>query len=292
MIESHRHLCWIGGSPGAGKSSITRLLARQYGTWGYYCDWHQLGHEVLRTSRIAEFPALAAWNRKSLDDRWVHTPPEQMAREVLAVWEERFPLVVADLDKVPAGTCVVEGAGCLPNQVLSLTADPQNAVWLVSTPDFVRRVRVERYKQGESLALQTSDPPRALNNIIERDIILSAVVQTEAARLGGVVVPVDGTRSVESIAGDIEQYFRIVPLARYSGRYVDTRGRSVSIEWSGDDLTLSLGSAPYPLHARGDGTFRLEDGPFIGESVQFELDSIREVRMVRIASSEYLRNVP
>lgn len=41
--SADRLVYWIGGSPGAGKSSVTRALAQRHGLWTYYCDWHQLG---------------------------------------------------------------------------------------------------------------------------------------------------------------------------------------------------------------------------------------------------------
>ncbi len=289
--SADRLVYWIGGSPGAGKSSVTRVLAQRHGLWTYYCDWHQLGHERQRADRIDGFPALPAWNRKDMDERWLTTPPEQMARDVIAVWIERFPLVVADVGTLSPGSCLVEGAGCFPASVLPSAGTSRRAVWLIPTPDCIRQVREDRFALGNSSAIHTSEPERALRNIIERDILLAAYVESEASHLGGRVIPVNGTRSIGEMADEIEAHFGLMSLVRYVGQYARGDGRLLSIELREDALIFgSQGSTRcVAMQPRGQHVFRLGEGLFVGELIRFELDRGRDPIALIVASEIHSR---
>jgi len=98
---------WIGGSPCAGKSSVTRVLARRYGLWTWYCDWHQLAHERHRAQSMDGFPALAAWNRKSAEEQWLSTPPEQPASASGVIAPEPIDTAISPSSRIVC--CAVEG---------------------------------------------------------------------------------------------------------------------------------------------------------------------------------------
>ncbi|MCD9878890.1 hypothetical protein [Streptomyces guryensis] len=78
----HRAL-WIGGGQWAGKSTVARLLAVQYGVTVYHYDYHDAhGHN---DRRIARRVALGEpTTEPDMDEAWVHTAPEEMAAQTLA----------------------------------------------------------------------------------------------------------------------------------------------------------------------------------------------------------------
>ena len=54
--ERLRHIRWIGGGSGAGKSTVARLLAEEYGLHLYQCDDTQSAHTA--RSNAADHPML------------------------------------------------------------------------------------------------------------------------------------------------------------------------------------------------------------------------------------------
>jgi hypothetical protein len=76
-------------------------------------------------------------------------------------------------------------------------------VCLVSTPEFCEQVR--RTRPGGAAA-QTSDPERALANIIERDRLMGEDIRVQAAVCGIPVIEVDGTRSISDVAAVVDGY--------------------------------------------------------------------------------------
>jgi len=267
-------------------------MARRHALWTYYSDWHEFGHETQRTVRLDDFPVFASFEHESLDERWLLTPPDQMARDVIAVWMERFPLVLADVDALPPGSTLVEGAGCFPQAVAEQVDRPHRAVWLIPTPAFVRRVREERYAAGNSSALMTSDPARALANIIERDILLAEYVEREAVRLHLSTISIDGSRSIDAVADEVQALFDLPRSDMYVGTYESSDGRRVRVESAHGVLHFGrVGSQSFALQPRSDHLFYVEDGPFVGEIVRFETDSGSAPRSLMAASDSY-RRVP
>ena len=62
---------------------------------------------------------------------------------------------------------------------------------------------------------ETSDPERALRNIIDRDLLLSRHVQRQADELGLSVLHVDTDMSLEEIEAIVEEHF--APLLSEGG---------------------------------------------------------------------------
>ena len=116
-----------------------------------------------------------------------------MAEHALAAWsEERFPMVLDDLRRLPgSGAVIAEGAGLLPEKVAPLLIDNRSALWLVATPECIHHVRTMR-GEGVGVSQATSDPKRAFENLVARDVLMAEHIRHEADRLGLPVISVDG----------------------------------------------------------------------------------------------------
>jgi cytidylate kinase len=177
-----RHVYWIGGGSGAGKSTVAGRLADRYGLRRYSTDDAMPDH-ARRTTPV-DAPFLAEFLAMSMDQRWVDRTPETMLDTFHWYRGEGFGLIVEDLLRLPPQPrVVVEGFRLLPHLVRPLLAVPDHAVWLLPTPEFRQAALVSR---GDvwSFTERTSDPERARRNIAERDRMFTERLGHETVRLG------------------------------------------------------------------------------------------------------------
>ncbi|GAA4145763.1 hypothetical protein [Actinomadura keratinilytica] len=189
MAARLRHVYWIGGGSGAGKSTVARRLADRHG-WRLYGTDEAMRDHAARTTP-ANAPSLHEFLAMDMDERWVNRSPEVMLDTFHWFRGEGFHLIVEDLLALPREPCVVEGFRLLPHLVRPLLADPDKAVWLLPTPEFRRAAFRSRAAPGEGFVWKTGDPARAERNLAERDHLFTMRLQEEAARLGLRTVRVD-----------------------------------------------------------------------------------------------------
>src|SRR4029453_9127340 len=89
------HVLWIGGAPDAGKTTIAGLLAERHHWQWYSCDLHTQNH--ISRSDPTQLPAVYAKHGKSIEGGWVQPTPDQLLRWIVAINDERFPMILADL---------------------------------------------------------------------------------------------------------------------------------------------------------------------------------------------------
>jgi hypothetical protein len=177
-----RHVCWIGGGSGAGKSTVARRLAARAGLRYYSTDDAMADHG--RRIAPADSPYLTAFAAMDLDERWVRRLPDVMLDTFHWFRGEGFGLIVDDLLGLPRGRGVIaEGFRLLPHLVQPLLAAPRRAVWLLPTPEFRRAAFASRGSLG-MIAGKTSDPERALRNLLERDRMFTERLRAETRSLG------------------------------------------------------------------------------------------------------------
>jgi hypothetical protein len=183
------HVLWIGGGSAAGKSTIAHRLADQYGLRVYATDDAMSRHAAALS--VDRAPQLARFRSMTMDQRWLDRSPEVMADTFPWFCGEGFDLVVNDLLQMPVTPPVVaEGFRLLPHLVAQLLPDIRHAVWLLPTPAF-RRAALESRGTTWDIASRTSEPERALDNLLARDRLFTARLGVEARRLGLQVVDVD-----------------------------------------------------------------------------------------------------
>ncbi|GII83814.1 hypothetical protein Ssi03_18040 [Sphaerisporangium siamense] len=201
-----RRALWIGGGQWAGKSTVARLLAVEYGVTVYNYDYHDArGHNARRIARRVGLGEPAA--EPDPDKVWVHTTPEAMAAATLAGFPERFEWALDDLRALVSGHPIIaEGWGLRPELVAPIIDSPRRMVVMVPTPEF-RRHQLRELPRAASLGHRLSDPARAQANRLTRDRLVAEDAVRTARRLGIRVIEVDGSGDAAAIAGIVADHF-------------------------------------------------------------------------------------
>ncbi|MGP3971319.1 hypothetical protein [Streptomyces sp. 6N223] len=201
-----RHVYWIGGGSGAGKSTIARRLAGRHG-WRLYGTDEVMGDHARRTTP-EEAPFLHEFIAMDMDERWVSRSPEVMLETFHWFRGEGFGLIVEDLLRLPSDRrVVVEGFRLLPHLVRPLLAEPRHAVWLLPTAEFRQAAIRSRATPGGGFIGKTSDPDRAGRNIAERDRMFVERLREETARLELRAIEVGTGMTEDDLAGRVTEAF-------------------------------------------------------------------------------------
>jgi hypothetical protein len=201
------HVYWIGGGSGAGKTTIASRLAARKGLRMYATDYAMSDHDSRFKSQNA--PLLTRFKAMDMDERWVTRSPETMLEMFHFFQGELFDLIIEDLLLLPAEPGVIaEGFRLLPRLVKPLLEAPHHAVWLLPTPDF-RRAALDSRGSLCEIAGNTSDPERALGNLLARDQMFTERVRQETRRLDLRVIEVDTAMTEDDLAGRVAEAFEL-----------------------------------------------------------------------------------
>jgi len=161
-----------------------------------------------RRSTREDAPLLHAFMAMDMDERWLNRSPEAMLETFHWFRGECFNLIVEDLLRFPRQPgVIVEGFRLLPGLVQPLLSDPRHAVWLLPTPDFRQRALSAREASALGFLAKTTDPDRALRNLLERDRLFTGVLRAETARLAMPTIEVHATLSEEDLARQVARVF-------------------------------------------------------------------------------------
>lgn len=206
LREQFQHVYWIGGGSCAGKSTIARRIAAQQGCEVYATDDLMADHA--RRSSHEDCPLLHRFMAMDMDERWVNRSPRTMLETFQWFQGEGFNFIVEDLLCLPREHCVVvEGFRLLPHLVEPLLRVKKRAVWLLPTPDFRQAVIASRGGSAWAFLARTTDPERALRNLLERDRMFTDMLREETARLGLPAIEVDTKTTEDDVARQVMQVF-------------------------------------------------------------------------------------
>lgn len=199
-------MVWIGGAPGAGKSTIARRLARELDLPLHPIDLWTYDH-------AGRMPA-----QRPLEED-LAAGPEFAADAFLRIGRLRLELVTEDirargLGEVPA---LVEGPQLYPSMV---AGGVQAAVWLVPDAQQTRRAREAR--------LAGVEDPRGrarLEGLLARDAVLAARVRQEAAQYERSLVEVPAKPDWEAITAAVAS--ALGPLPRLAAGEALSRQRRI-----------------------------------------------------------------
>lgn len=201
-----RQVLWISGGQWAGKSTVARLLALQYGLTTYHYDYHDArGHNDRRIARRVKLGQPPA--DPDPDQTWVNTTPQDMATETLAGFPVRFEWALDDLRCLVSGRPIIaEGWGLRPELVAPIIDSPRRMVVMVPTRAFRDR-QLDELPRAATVGRGVSDPERAQRNRLERDRLVADDAVHAAQRLGVRVIEVDGSRDARAIADIVADHF-------------------------------------------------------------------------------------
>lgn len=202
-----RHVYWIGGASGGGKSTIARRLAAEHDLTLYATDDVMADHA--RRSTHQESPFLAEFAAMTMDERWVTRSPETMLDTFHWYRGEGFQLILEDLQRLPSTRgVVVEGFRLLPHLVQPLLATGGHAVWLLPTPEF-RRAAFDSRGSTWQIAARTSNPERALQNLLDRDRMFTDHLTAETRRLSLPAIEAAPGLSEDELTTRVEELFEL-----------------------------------------------------------------------------------
>lgn len=201
-----RHVYWIGGGSCAGKSTIARRIADRHGMDLYATD--EVMAEHARRSSPEECPLLRQFIGMDMDERWVNRSPATMLETFHWFRGEGFPMIVEDLLRMPAARgVIVEGFRVLPRLVKPLLSVAEHAVWLLPSAEFRAAVIERRDGAGSGFLARTSDPQRALRNLLERDRMFTDRLRQEVEELALRAIQVDGAMDEDQSAELVAKMF-------------------------------------------------------------------------------------
>lgn len=208
LRERLRHVRFIGGGTGGGKSTVARQLAANHGLRLY--DAERFSNYVARTTPD-DAPLLHAFATMDMDERWLDRSPEVMLETFHGFQGEQFDLVVEDILALPEmPPILVEGFPLLPRLVAPLLSRPDQAVWLVPTPE-LRRAAFDSRGSTWDIPRKTSDPERALANLLVRDGLFTDRILREAMALGLPVIRVDLDLSIAELVRRVAAALELPP---------------------------------------------------------------------------------
>jgi 2-phosphoglycerate kinase len=206
LQEQLEHVYWIGGGSGAGKSTIARRIAAQHGLRVYPTDDVMTDHA--RRSSPEDCPLLHRFMAMDMDERWVKRSPKTMFETFHWFRGESFNLIIEDVLQLPREPgVVVEGFRLLPHLLKPLLAVPSRAVWFLPAPEFREAVLASRGGSAWGFLARTTDPERALRNLLERDRMFTDILREETARLRLPAIEVDATTTEEDLVKRVTEGF-------------------------------------------------------------------------------------
>jgi hypothetical protein len=175
---------WIAGGTGAGKSTVARILADRTGAVVY--DGDRAEHDWVSRCTQRDHPHLWANLQLSREERALLSPEEKVAR-MASRHGETIGFILEDLRAMPAGRLtIVDWFGIMPRDVAPLLEWPEQAVFLLPTPEFRRRALSARFVDPDRARANwgTADTQVALANRLARDDLLDAETREQATELG------------------------------------------------------------------------------------------------------------
>jgi cytidylate kinase len=177
-----RHVLWIGGAPGSGKTTVATRLARRHGLRWYNADTRTWAHRdrALREGNQAA-QRWEAW-RYTRDASL--TPEEMLA---MSLHRERAQMVVDDLLATPPSPLTVAEGTTVS---AALIAGPARSVWLIPTRELQHERLTERDGNANDLYL-----------------LLAAEIEREVREHGAPILMVDGSRTIDDTVAAVEELF-------------------------------------------------------------------------------------
>jgi hypothetical protein len=203
------HVRWVGGGTGTGKSTIVRVLADRHQAMVYDGDAAERGY--IGRCTPASQPYLSALVAMSAEQR-IGRSVEEIFATMPSRHGETFPFVLGDLLTLPNDAVVlVDDFRPRPSEVAPLLTWPDQAVFMLPTAEFRHRALTDRFADAARARANwgDGDHARALANRLGRDALWDEEILAEATDLGLSVIVVDGTRTVDELATELAERFRL-----------------------------------------------------------------------------------
>lgn len=217
--ESLRHVYWIGGGAAGGKTTVSRRLCEEFGFSRWSGDGRWIEHwQTATPERNPVSHRIGSTVRQGGSFEWFFgRTGQEIADDYVAMARVEFEDAVDELTEIAKdGPIVVDAFLGLPELILTV-AEPERAVFLISTDEFMREAWKRRTTEGcpdfmPILARQLnscSDPRRALESFIESNVIQNRFVAAECRRVGATLIITGGSINLEETYAAVKRHFRL-----------------------------------------------------------------------------------
>jgi hypothetical protein len=205
LREQLRHVYWIGGGSCAGKSTIARRIADQHGLNLYPTDDVMAEHS--RRIKPEECPLLHQFMAMDADDRWVNRSPITMLDTFHWFRGEGFNMIIGS---PPHPDSSWSDRGGLPGIAVSRKAYSLGFGSCCLAPPVTRVPPSHNRAAGRMdvwVSRQNKHPERALQNLLERDRMLTDRLRKEVEDLELRAIQVNTPMAEEDSASLVAKIF-------------------------------------------------------------------------------------
>ena len=217
--ESLSHVYWIGGGAAGGKTTVSRRLCEEFGFRRWSGDGRWIEHwQTATPERNPIAHRIGSTVRQGGSFEWFFgRTGQEIADDYVTMARVEFEDAIDELTGMSADSPIVVDAFLgLPELVLKV-ADPERAVFLISTEEFMREMWTLRTTEGSPGFLpilkrqldSCSDPQRAVENFIESNLIQNRLVAEQSRGSGATLIITGGSLTLEETYAAAKHHFRL-----------------------------------------------------------------------------------
>lgn len=198
------NICYIGGSPCSGKSTVAEILSQKYGL--YYFKADDFLERYIQSAEQAGYSLCKKAAAMTAEQTWMREPDLQ-CREEFGIYREIFAFVTADLEQLSGkGSIITEGAAYIPELIKQAGISGDRYISITPTADF----QVTHYRKRDFVPLVLEgchDKEAAFLNWMDRDILFAQEVRRQCRKTGYRSIVNDGSMKTDELAALAAEHF-------------------------------------------------------------------------------------
>ena len=206
-MNKFKKIYWIGGSPCAGKTSISKMLIKKYEFKLYRCDDYLDQHHKIGARR--NYPIMSKLDKMDCDEIWMRDIDTQVYEE-FEYYREEFKLILEELEDYPEDkNILVEGTAVLPELIEKMEIAKNRAVFMVPTAEF----QLEHFKKRNFVQYVLegcTDQEKAFENWMKRDVEFAKKIVEQVSSNERNLIVNDGSNSIERNFRKVEKWFELI----------------------------------------------------------------------------------
>lgn len=195
----------IGGSPCSGKSTLSNYLSEKLGYQVINVDDYMDKH--IEEADDKRQPIMYQWKTEPWHNLFSRDVDVLLSEEI-KFYEEEWEFLRRDINNdIENDTIIIEGCALLPSLAATFLRDV-DVLYMVPTEAFQK----EKYRLRDwafEIVKDAENPQDAFDNWMDRDVEFAKFVEENAKSKGYKVIVVDGTKTVEQIATEVIDYYKL-----------------------------------------------------------------------------------